>query len=83
MKVVLIKKVDSSVSKRFPLSIVEQSVLTGDGWVDGEMIAGADADELDAFVGDRFASDAINFQMIDGGATDGDLPGYTWQVVEG
>lgn len=79
MKTVLITR--NSVTKQFPLRVVPNSVLTGDGWTDGEMIAATDADAVNAFVGDDFASDAINFQMIDGNAMQGELDGaVTWKV---
>lgn len=73
----------NNVTKVFPLTIVHNIVDTGDDELgDAEILAGEVAEAVDAFLGDSFASDAINFQMIDGSALCGEFNGCEWKVSE-
>lgn len=81
MKKVIINR--NGVTKSFALSLAHGIVDTGDGELkDAEILAGEVAEEVDAFLGDSFASDAINFQMIDGSALCGEFNGCEWKVSE-
>lgn len=81
MKQVLITR--DGVTKAFPLTLVQSIVSTGyDEFGDAEILAGEVAEGVDAFLGDSFASDAINYQMIDGYAIRGEFNGCEWKVSE-
>jgi len=73
----------NNVTKVFPLTIVHNIVDTGDDDLgDAEILAGDVAEAVDAFLGDSFASDAINYQLIDGSAIRGEFNGCEWKVSE-
>lgn len=81
MKTLTITKAGQSTpALSIPLTLVDDAVLGGDGWQAAHMIALNDADSVCEAIGDAFASDAINYQMLDGGAAEGELNGFMWRV---